>query len=73
MGLSFIGYTLPCLIIGGEGSNKERGWVVNTNFLKLMGHNKVSFRASYNFIGKMSGWELGGCSNFEYRTGHSLV
>ena len=73
MGLSFIGYSSMLNYRGGGGSNKERGWVVNTNFLKLMGHNKVSFRAIYNFTGKMSGWELGGCSNFEYRTGHSLV
>ena len=50
------------------GPNKE-GWVVSTNFLKCVGvggrvggggvHNKVIFGASYNFIGKMSGFELG--------------
>ena len=24
------------------------------------GHNKLNFWASYNFIGKMGGWEIGG-------------
>ena len=43
-------------------------WVVGSQhkFLKVVGHNKVTFRARYNFIGKIRGnWY----SNFEYRTG----
>ena len=54
--------TLPCLILGG--SNKEGRVGSQHRFLKVgggvvEGHNKVTFRTSNNFIGKMGGWELG--------------
>ena len=35
-------------------------------------HNEMTFGASYNFIGKMGGWELRACLNLEYRTRRSL-
>ena len=43
---------LLCLILGVL---IRRGWVVKKKILKVGVHNKVTFRASYNFIGKTGG------------------
>ena len=44
-------------MINFRGSNKEE--VASQNkFLRVGGHNKVTFGANYGFIGKMGNWKL---------------